>query len=504
MEQNSTSDSGADISHKVTLYPNKLLTDDYEVESSKISESIEEKMNKTADKRSFSRSLTANYSLSVAKRTFKASSRLTKKAAVKFNPLDKPVNKNDTTDTGTEALKLGYRATKKTYQTGKKTVRGVIVLYKAPVKTARIAVGTVKLAGSLAVHTAAVVLSPVFWIAAFIVLIVSVLIIPVVLILAGGAAGGTTTNKAYGTAAGTDKEITTAYPEAEEYYRIASEKRKNDFNSMIDSLYYSTDDLSHSDLVYMKCSHDGSEYQTSLATNNRKQQLKDKFSNSLSKAEAIALVYVYLEKQKNDENNTVAQIYEVEFTQQSFDDLLDKMISWTETTYANQECPQHNCTVHREEVHNPEWDTAKYNCDTSVNAFYEWRDDIQPLIEHNMHIPNGAAQSQDWEANIGWRIDNWNSVYASLVGYAYTSNYGLDCLADLDRISDYYIDVLNKTPENNIVETVTCDRLHNLHSIGLDIISKESVMDSWGFDDNYKQWVEITYQGFIQNPNIQN
>ena len=259
MEQNSTSESGADISHKVTLYPNKLLTDDYEVESSKISENIEEKMNKTADKRIFSRSATANYGLSVAKRTFKASSRLTKKAAVRFNPLDKPVNKNDTTDTGTEALKLGYRATKKTYQTGKKTVRGVRVLYKAPVKTARIAVGTVKLAGSLAVHTAAVVLSPVFWIAAFIVLIVSVLIIPVVLILAGGAAGGTTTNKAYGTAAGTDKEITTAYPEAEEYYRIASEKRKNDFNSMIDSLYYSTDDLSHSDLVYMKCSHDGSD-----------------------------------------------------------------------------------------------------------------------------------------------------------------------------------------------------------------------------------------------------
>lgn len=164
MEQNSTSDSGADISHKVTLYPNKLQADDYEAESYKISESIEEKMNKTADNRIFSRSATANYGLSVAKRTFKASSRLTKKAAVRFNPLDKPVNKNDTTDTGIESLKLGYRATKKTYQTGKKTVRGVRVLYKAPAKTARIAVGTVKIAGSLAVHTAAVVLSPVFWI----------------------------------------------------------------------------------------------------------------------------------------------------------------------------------------------------------------------------------------------------------------------------------------------------------------------------------------------------
>jgi hypothetical protein len=89
------------------------------------------------------------------------------------------------------------------------------------------------------------------------------------------------------------------------------------------------------------------------------------------------------------------------------------------------------------------------------------------------------------------------------MGNAYTSNYGYDCLADLDRISDYYIDILNKTPENNVIETVTCDRVHDLHSIGLDIISKDSIMDSWGFDDNYKQWVELTYQGFLNNPNIQ-
>ncbi|WP_295068670.1 hypothetical protein [Ruminococcus sp.] len=440
---------------------------------------------------------------SAAKVTAKKSFSVLKNTAGKANPFDKPVNKADTADTGTESLKLGYRVTKKTYQAGKKTVRGVKVLYKAPVKTARIAVGTVKLAGSLVVHTAAVLLNPIFWIFLVVLLVVAVFIIPVVLILAGGAGGGSTTNKAYGTAAGVNKDITTAFPEAEEFYKIAAENKQNAFNSMIDSLYYSTDDLSHSNLVYMKCSHDGSEYQTSMATDNRKQQLKDKFSNSLSKAEAIALVYVYLEKQKNDENSTSAQIYEVEFTQQSFDDLLNKMVSWTETTYANQECPQHNCTVHKEEVHNPDWDTAKYNCDTSVNAFYEWRDVIQPLIEHNMHIPNGAAQSQDWDANIGWRIDNWNLVYSSLMGNAYTSNYGYDCLADLDRISDYYIDILNKTPENNVIETVTCDRVHDLHSIGLDIISKDSIMDSWGFDDNYKQWVELTYQGFLNNPNIQ-
>lgn len=440
------------------------------------------------------------YGYSAIKGTFKASSRFLKKSAVNFNPLDKPVNKNDTVDTGVEALKLGYRTTKKTYQAGKRATHGVKVLYKAPVRTARIAIGTAKFAASMVLHTAALVLNPIFWIFIVVLLVVAVLIVPIVLILAGGAGGGSTTNKAYGTAAGANKDIATAYPEAEEYYKAAAEAKQNEFNSMIDSLYYSTEDLKHSDLVYMKCSHDNSEYQTSMATNNRKQQLKNKFSNSLSEAEAIALVYVNLEKQKNDENNTSVQIYEVEFTQQAFDDLLNQMISWTETVYSGQECPDKNCSVRYE--HNPEWDTAKYNRDMSVNAYNEWAIDIQPLIENNSHIHDGSAQSQDWDNNIGWRIDNWNLVYSELMGNAYTSNYGLDCLADLDRISDYYIDVLNNTPEN--FQVVDCEHLHNNHAIGLNIISKESVMDSWGFDDNYKQWVELTYQGFLKNPDIQN
>lgn len=441
---------------------------------------------------------------SVAKVTVKKTASVIKNIGRKANPLDKPINKNDTVDTGVESLRLAYRASKKSYKTVKNTINGSRLLYKTPVKTAKVAIGTVKFAGSVVVHTTAVLLNPVFWIIVVVLLIATFFLIPVVLILAGGAGSGSTTNKAYGTAAGVNEDITTAFPEAEEFYRIAIEDRQNAFNSMIDSLYYSNEDLSHSNLVYMKCSNDGSEYQTSMATNNRKQQLKDKFSNSLSEAEAIALVYVYLEKQKNDENNTSAQLYEIEFTQQSFDDLLDKMISWTETTYAKQECPQHNCTIHREEIHNPNWDIAKNDCDTALKGYYEWMNTIQPLIEHNAHIPNGAAQTQDWENNVGWRIDNWNLTYSYLLGNAYTSNDGWDFYEDLDRISDHYLDVYNNTPENDIVETVSCDRLHDLHSIGLDIISKESVMDSWGFDDNYKQWVELTYQGFIKNPNILN
>lgn len=212
----------------------------------------------------------------------------------KLNPIDKPINQNDTVDTGVESLRLGYRTAKK----GKKAVRGVKLLYKAPVTTVKVAKVSVKVTETIVAHIAAFLLSPVFWLLVFILLFITTLIIPLVIILAGGGAAGTTKSKAYGTAAGSNQFITTAFVDAENYYNIASDNKRNEFNSLIDSLYFNTNDLVHSDLVYMKCSHDGSEYQTSLATDTRKQQLKDKFINSLPKAEAIALVYVYLENSK--------------------------------------------------------------------------------------------------------------------------------------------------------------------------------------------------------------
>lgn len=444
-----------------------------------------------------------NTSLNPLRSAAKKTSSIIRGAGRKVNPLDKPVNKNDTTDTGVESVKLGYRTAKKTYQTGKKTVRGVRVLYKAPVKTARIAVGTVKFAGGVVIHTAAFFLNPIFWILAGVLFLVAVFLIPTVIILAGGAGGATTTVKAYGNAAGVNENIVTAYPEAEEFYRIASENKQNDFNSMIDSLYYSTDDLPHSDLVYMKCVADGAEYQTSIATNYRKQQLKNKFSNSLSKAEAIALVYVYLEKQKNDENNTTAQIYEVEFTQQSFDDLLNKMISWNHTTYGGQECPQRNCSVHKEEVPNPKYEDLFDKVNMSAEAYNDWCD-IIPFLEKWNKIKDGYGQSQYWDNNVGWRIDNWKLVYDDFVPYYVNiSNNGNDFAEKLGKLYEGYAEQLDNTPPTIIKTTVTCDHLHELHSIGLNILTKEAVMDSWGFDDNYRQWVELTYKGFQLNPEIQ-
>ncbi len=393
----------------------------------------------------------------------------------KLNPIDKPINKNDTSDTGVESLRLGYRTVKK----GKKAANGIKLLYKAPAATIKVAKVSVKVTETIVTHIAAFLISPVFWIIVFIILIISTLIIPFILILAGGGVAGTTKSKAYGTAAGSNQVIATAFVQAENFYRIASENKQNEFNSLINSFYFSTSDLSHSDLVYMKCSHDGSEYQTSLATDTRKQQLKDKFSNSLPKAEAIALAYVYLEKQKNNDNNTSGKLYEVEFTQQAFDDLLNKMISWTETTYSGQECPSHDCA--RDPNLFREWKDYERKYNEAVNSFNKWFD----------YVRNG------------WNIDYWWHEYGWLYNtYPYTDNDGNDYgqyIGDMMHHFETERDRYHTDYDNSRV----CVHEHNLHAIGLDIISKEAIMDSWGFDENDRQWVEMTYQFFINNPDIQ-
>ena len=491
-----------------------------EKESQKISDSISQRKDKLETlmeklkphpvKKTFKAALT------VSKDALKVSFRASKNIAARANPFNKSIDTNSTTDTGYDALKFAnktvkitknvaktsVRTARATAKAPKKAVQTVKIIYRTPIKAAKGVARVIRIATTAAAHVVAIVLNPIFWIAAIFILLVITILYPLVIILGGGAAGGTNTNIAYGTAAGTNKENTEIFNEAKEYYRIACENRQNDFNADIDSLYYSDSDRVHSDLVSMISLPEGGGFAKDFARDNRKQGIKEKFSNSIDKATAISLLYVKLEKEKNDENKSEGQIYDVVFDQDAFDNLLTSFVTWTDTTTGNQTCPFQDCTVHREEKHNPDFDTAKYNCDMSCNAFYEWRDTIQPLIEHNMHIPNGAAQTQDWEANIGWRIDNWNSVYAWLTGYAYTSNEGKDCLADLDRISDYYVDVLNSTPETIVTETKACDHIHTLHDITLTALDKDAIMDSWGFNDLYKEWVDLTIEGFMQNPDI--
>ena len=418
--------------------------------------------------------------------------------AEKYNPLNTPLNMNDTTDTGAEATKLGYKTVKKTKDTVKKTVNTAKDIYKAPVRIIKIA----RISSTIIVHLLAFLLNPVFWIIIFVLFFVFFFAVPIIVILSGGAVAGTTNNKAYVRTAGSNQEISSVFPEAEHFYDLAADDQQDEFDSFIDSLYYSVDDLPNSDLVYMVCSN-GTTFEKTLVTDNKKQQIKEQFSKTLSKAEAIALVYTYLQREKNLEKGTVGEIYEVEFTKEAFDDLLNMMVSWTDNIYDGQECPSANCSAHQEEIHNPRYDELSDKVDTLADAYNDWYA-ILPYFETYESIEDGRGQRQYWDNSVQWRIDNWKLVYGDAVPIApYYTYSGGSFLEDIGDLYERYLYEFNNTPESTIEIVVECEHLHELHSIGLNVLSKDDVMDAWNFSEIDKQWYEVTYMGFVYDPDIE-
>lgn len=440
----------------------------------------------------------------------------------KANPLNKSIDKNNTSDTGSESAKIGYKTVKSTYRAGKTTAKAGKTVYKTTKKTAKAAKSTakktvkatkatvkttvqavkvvVKVATEVLVQTAAALSNPYVLAALAIVIIIVFSSVMITSMIGGGGAVATTvTNKAYGSAAGLGIELSEILEQGKEHFDAAAEKKKSEFEEYIDDLYYDSEDLPNSDLVYMICS-DGDEFQKSIATTSRKNQLKNKFSKSLSETEAIALVYVYLEKQANDDNDTVGEIYPVDFTDDSFDELLDMMISWTDTVYYNQECPQKNCSIHIEEKPNPDYADISELVNTSAYAYNDWGG-ICVLLEKWNGIKDGNGQKQYWNNTVQPAIDKWLSDYEDFEKYHipvwyydyYSNPYGY--LAVIGTLYEQYCEEQANTPETIITKTVTCDHLHDYHAIGLDIVSADAIMTAWNFSEIDKQWYDITYKG---------
>ena len=440
----------------------------------------------------------------------------------KVNPLNKSIDKNSTSDTGSESAKIGYKTVKSTYRAGKTTAKAGKTVYKTTKKTAKAAKSTakktvkatkatvkttvqavkvvVKVATEVLVQTAAALSNPYVLAALAIVIIIVFSSVMITSMIGGGGAVATTvTNKAYGSAAGLGIELSEILEQGKEHFDAAAEKKKSEFEEYIDDLYYDSEDLPNSDLVYMICS-DGDEFQKSIATTSRKNQLKNKFSKSLSETEAIALVYVYLEKQANDDNDTVGEIYPVNFTDDSFDELLDMMISWTDTVYYKQECPQKNCSIHIDEKPNPDYQKISELVYTSANAHSGWGE-ICRLLEKWAGIEDGRGQTQYWNNTVEPAINQWLSDYEDFEKYHipvwyydyYSNPYGY--LAVIGTLYEQYCEEQANTPETIITKTVTCDHLHDYHAIGLDIVSADAIMTAWNFSEIDKQWYDITYKG---------
>lgn len=446
----------------------------------------------------------------------------------KSNPFNKSINKNDTSDTGYESSKLGYKTLKKTKSTAKTTAKTGKTVFKATKTTAKtsakaakqtvrtaktsakVAFKTgkvvVKVASEVVIQTIALASNPTFWVVVLVLLIILIVLLLTVSLLAGGGAASTARTKAYTQPVGLTMEMEDVLSQAQVYFDDAYGRKKAEFDSLIDSLKYSTGDMPHSDLVYLKC-NDGDEFLTSIATPTRKGQLKTKFSKSISEEEAIALVYVALEKAENETNGTSGEIYKVEFSDEIFDDLFDKMIAWSDTVWQDQECPQKNCSIHIDKKPNPERQEMSKIVGLSIDAYDSWgiipegNTVLDKLLRWNS-IPDGYAQDQYWNNTVypaiqAWESDNYDFYWYHLPDYYYKDYYddpyGFQEI--LGTYYEYYYAQEQAIPEYIYTTTQTCDREHDLHAIGLDIVSSDSIMDEWNFNDVDRQWYDLINNG---------
>ena len=308
-------------------------------------------------------------------------------------------------------------------------------------------------------------------------------------------------------------DITARYPDAAEYYRIACDQNRSRFDSLIDGMYYRYTDLEHSDLVYMEHDLAGAvtKYETGFPTDAYKTMLKDARTVPVTERQAVAIAYVYLEMQENKSHDTEMDIYDVAFTQSCFDAIVNASAVWSFASYANQKCPSSDCSS--EEVPNSAYQTAKEQYDEAAEQYSSWNEHVVPaassyrmilstynsapsIVQSAMRGALNAARNALIEA-----VRSWEAEYG-MRGWPIDENigsYGLSILSE--EVSDAR-EILNKTPKMIWSPEAVCHLHHKLWSIGLYGYSAEAVMNSLGFNDQYKEWVALVEYGMDTNPDL--
>lgn len=437
-----------------------------------------------------------------------------KNAVSKANPFDKKINRNDVSDTGTEAVKLAYRSVKKgknsikavkrTVRTTKRTIKTVgsaikgtgTAIYRTTAFTMKSVVTVSKIFGNVAVNTVAFLINPIviviiMFVISFVFIFGSILIV----------ISGDDTDKSARVNAGGLVDVSSQYQTGLGYLNTALENKQNEFNSLIDSLYFDYDNLTYSDLVYLERTKPAPStiYQTSFATDERKNSLKSEWSISLTEHELMAIAYVYLETVENTNNGTKYGIYKVAFNQEVFDTIVSKCVAYSDSVYGNQKCPDENCTEHIEMLPNPDYVSLQEQCDTLADAYNDWGEVASALYD-NSQFTNSNAQSAHWNSVVQPVLNTWIVKYNR---YPVLDNNGYDFLDTLGSEYETTKEQLNNTPPEIEQVTYICEYQHNLHSIGLAFFDKETVMNALNFNDTTKQWVELTEKGFENNSDIQ-
>lgn len=450
--------------------------------------------------------------------TKKAVSRVTapiREIERKVNPLEQKVDTHKTADSGTESLKLANQAVKtadktvkttksavkttknavkKAPQTIKKTAKTTKEVAKATAKaakatakaTAKVVQVTVKVAAKVITEVVAALSNPYVLLAVAIVVVVVLIIYGLVILLGSGD----TNQKAMTQAIGLGN-VEEQYDYGKDFYNTALENRKNELSDIMNSLDYDKDDREKSDLLYYK-RFDPTQiiYEKDFPTDTRKQNIMNTWEHQFDDSEIvdfIAIAYVYLEKQKNDEYNTHLNIYEVEFTQEIFDELIEKCIKFVDTVNQNQEYPNVDCT--RDKDAYADWQKSDDLLNKCIDGYNEWVLEIQPYIDEN-------GYDEEW---VEWRVHgNWYSIYGEVFPeepMCYNSD-------EAEEYRKYCGDIHNeieiKTKElKEIYEASTaCCHEHELHSLGVSFFDAEQLMDALGFEETEKQWAELTSYGF--------
>ena len=413
---------------------------------------------------------------SVAKAPLNFAVRSVKSVGQKINPLNKEINKNDTADTGVESLRLTHKSIKTTKNAVKTTKDVTTATVKVAKTTVKAAQYTFKFVYEVAAQAVAIVINPIFLVIAAIVIMV-VMVFGVFMILIGGQSNseeGMTTGEGL-------VDVTDQYKKAKEFYNNALSKRKQNFTGIIDNIYYNSDDLEHSHLVYVERVNDHNIFPKYYANGDNKNKIKNMWDYKIDEKEMIAIAYVWLELKENTEKNTYLQIYEVEYDQDLFIDLLQKSVPLSYIITDGQECPTADCQ-RSSELYNRLQDAARKES-ASANAFNEWF-------------------AHEYWHNTTWSIDDWWNVYGWLYDTRpYYDNAGQDYGQYLgNKYAEYVSATVQAQYEYD--NTKVCEHHHRLHNIGISFFSKDELMDLLGFDETYKNWVELTIEGFNNNPDI--
>ena len=412
------------------------------------------------------------------------------------------VNLHDTTDTGAESVRFGVDTAKK----GKRAVRAA---KDTAVKTARAAKTTVNVLHHLVVHTVAVLISPVTWVIIAIGFVVYLLITLLIILTGVAAQDNNAQHQAYATPVALGENIPDEIQQAKAMFEAAADAQKQAYTAKIDALRFSTADMPHNDTFYLVRNEPSATFETSLATNARKTQLKNAWQLAVSEAEGIAIAYVYLEKQENLTHGSQGVLYPVSYTQDVFDLIVADMVTVTETQYRNQECPDANCSVHYHEEPNPALATAQSELEAAIQRRDDWNTNVVPCS--NAYVaavnaynntpaagqPYAQQQVDNTYAVFVQAVNNWSSVYG-IWGLNIDGNLGANMQTQLNNEVTAAETTRNNTPETIRTPYYTCDHLHTLHSFGLNFYSAEQVMQGLGFTEDEKQWVSLTAMNIQQ------